>query len=179
MSLWRDEAGGEIYVDGDSIGCCKRQPSNFGFHRGVSERWSYLRNILVQEGTVIQVNANKRLSTPSLRGCWTHTVILVDSLEQVFDHAILDLNFHSRVRQTKRDGKDYQSVSGVSHMLNNAESVLQKGDVKDAIEGYEELFAGAREEVRRMSFRTRVHIDAPSTCIMLLTVTIRLRKACH
>lgn len=33
-------------------------------------------------------------------------------------------------------------------MLNNAESVLQKDDVKEAIEDYEDLFAGARTEVR-------------------------------
>lgn len=42
---------------------------------------------------------------------------------------------------------DYRSMSGVTHVLNNAESVLQKDDVKDAIDGYEELFAGARKEV--------------------------------
>lgn len=50
--------------------------------------------------------------------------------------------------QTKRDGKDYKSISSVTHMLNNAESVLQKDDVKEAIEDYEDLFAGARTEVR-------------------------------
>lgn len=42
-------------------------------------------------------------------------------------------------------------MSGVTHMLNNTESVLQKEDVKDAIDGYEALFAGARKEVRRES----------------------------
>lgn len=50
--------------------------------------------------------------------------------------------------QTKRDGMDYKSMYGVTHMLNNAESVLQRNDVKDAIDGYEELFTGARKEVR-------------------------------
>lgn len=49
--------------------------------------------------------------------------------------------------QTKRDGMDYKSMSGVTHVLNNTESVLPKDDVKDAIDGYEELFAGARKEV--------------------------------
>ncbi|CAM9109271.1 unnamed protein product [Sphacelaria rigidula] len=49
-------------------------------------------------------------------------------------------------RQTKRDGMDYKSMSGVTHVLNNTESVLPKDDVKDAIDGYEELFAGARKE---------------------------------
>lgn len=42
-------------------------------------------------------------------------------------------------------------MSGVTHVLNNTESVLQKEDVKDAIDGYEALFAGARKEVRRES----------------------------
>lgn len=32
-------------------------------------------------------------------------------------------------------------------MLNNADSVLKKGDVKEAIEDYEDLFVGARTEV--------------------------------
>lgn len=50
--------------------------------------------------------------------------------------------------QPKRDGKDYASISSVTHMLNNTDSVLKKDDVKDAIEDYEELFAGARTEVR-------------------------------
>lgn len=50
--------------------------------------------------------------------------------------------------QPKRDGKDYASISGMTHMLNNTDSVLKKDDVKDAIEDYEELFAGARTEVR-------------------------------
>lgn len=58
--------------------------------------------------------------------------------------------------QTKRDGMDYKSMSGVTHMLNNAESVLQKDDVKDAIDGYEELFAGARKEVRQATCRELV-----------------------
>lgn len=40
-------------------------------------------------------------------------------------------------------------MSGVTHLLNNAESVLQRDDVKDAIDGYEELFAGARKKVRK------------------------------
>lgn len=65
-----------------------------------------------------------------------------------------------RVCQTKRDGKDYQSMSGVTHMLNNAESVLQKDDVKDAIDGYEELFTGARKEV---SNRDTLHCILCST----------------
>ena len=43
-------------------------------------------------------------------------------------------------------------------MLNNADSVLQKDDVKEAIEAYEDLFAGARTEV--CTLRSRV---APST----------------
>ncbi|CAM9252993.1 unnamed protein product, partial [Laminaria digitata] len=51
----------------------------------------------------------------------------------------------------KRDGKDYASISSVTHMLNNTDSVLKKDDVKDAIEDYEELFAGARTEVRACS----------------------------
>lgn len=50
--------------------------------------------------------------------------------------------------QTKRDGKDYESISSVTHMLNNVDSVLKKDDVKEAIEDYEDLFAGARTEVR-------------------------------
>lgn len=32
-------------------------------------------------------------------------------------------------------------------MLNNADSVLKKGDVKEAIEDYQDLFEGARTEV--------------------------------
>lgn len=60
------------------------------------------------------------------------------------------------VLQTRRDGKDYESLSGVTHVLNNAESVLQRNDVKDAIDGYEELFAGARVKVRRSSVYTTV-----------------------
>eukprot|EP00904_Undaria_pinnatifida_P010566 jgi/Undpi1/663/HiC_scaffold_10.g04127.m1 len=49
-------------------------------------------------------------------------------------------------KKPKRDGKDYASISSVTHMLNNTDSVLKKDDVKDAIEDYEELFAGARTE---------------------------------
>lgn len=50
--------------------------------------------------------------------------------------------------QPKRDGKDYDSISGVTHMLNNADTVLKRDDVKEAIEDYEDLFAGARNKVR-------------------------------
>ena len=34
-------------------------------------------------------------------------------------------------------------------MLNNTDSVLKKGEVEDAIQDYEALFAGARTEVRK------------------------------
>ncbi|CAM9133719.1 unnamed protein product [Discosporangium mesarthrocarpum] len=49
-------------------------------------------------------------------------------------------------RKVKRDGKDYESMTGVTRMLNNTDSVLQKDEVKGAIDGYEKLFAGARED---------------------------------
>ena len=47
----------------------------------------------------------------------------------------------------KRDGLDYDGVTGVTHMLNNTDSVLKKGEVEGAIQDYEALFAGARTEV--------------------------------
>lgn len=34
-------------------------------------------------------------------------------------------------------------------MLNNTDSVLKKGEVEEAIQDYEALFAGARTEVRQ------------------------------
>lgn len=48
----------------------------------------------------------------------------------------------------KRDGLDYEGIAGVTHMLNNTDSVLKKDDVKQSIVDYEELFEGARTEVR-------------------------------
>ncbi|CAM9949277.1 unnamed protein product [Ascophyllum nodosum] len=49
-------------------------------------------------------------------------------------------------KKTNRDGKDFDSLSSLTHMLNNADSVLKKDDVKEAIEDYEDLFSGARTE---------------------------------
>ncbi|CAM9177007.1 unnamed protein product [Ectocarpus sp. 6 AP-2014] len=46
----------------------------------------------------------------------------------------------------KRDGLDYEGIAGVTHMLNNTDSVLKKDDVKQSIVDYEELFEGARTE---------------------------------
>lgn len=54
----------------------------------------------------------------------------------------------------KRDGQDYDGISGVTHMLNNTDSVLKKDEVKQSIVDYEELFEGARTEV---CFRSRTN----------------------
>ena len=49
----------------------------------------------------------------------------------------------------KRDvhKKTFNTVSGVVSLLSNPDSVLERENVKDSIEGYETLFTGARENV--------------------------------
>ncbi|CAM9186821.1 unnamed protein product, partial [Phaeothamnion confervicola] len=50
-------------------------------------------------------------------------------------------------RKFKRDCNDWDgsTLTTTSTLLNNPDSVLQRDQVKDAIDGYEELFSGARK----------------------------------
>jgi 2-polyprenyl-3-methyl-5-hydroxy-6-metoxy-1,4-benzoquinol methylase len=45
-----------------------------------------------------------------------------------------------------RDSNDFQNTfAGSTNLLSNSDSVLQRDEVKNAIDGYEELFSGARK----------------------------------
>jgi len=56
---------------------------------------------------------------------------------------ILQYGRKSQPNGTKRDGKDFEGVvNGSTRLLNNADSVLKKNEVKDSVDGYEALFKG-------------------------------------
>jgi sterol 24-C-methyltransferase len=53
----------------------------------------------------------------------------------------------SKKKALDRNAKDFDgTLQGSLNMLNNSDSVLKRGEVKAAIDGYEDLFSGARKQ---------------------------------